>query len=505
MKRFAISTILFFFLILPTLATAQGTDYCEPSVKATNGSSTFEWTPTAHDYSVTLSYDNCSSGNSVQLIADFQGMQNDDYRRKSNLMSVDSHPSPIIFNVGLPATIPIGQTDASGKPICTKVGIAENWKCTIIFETSTFPATPPSNKLVLEYTIAKSFQQNNAGTFPGFTFTIPTSTAQPPAGTATASASVVTGSNENVSGAFLKLPNPLGSAGINTTGDVIDRATTILMIIAVPFVTIMIMYAGFSYVAAYGNPEKIKAANKRLMWTLIGTVLLFGATTIGNAIINTVNKVTGDSDTAASSGADPANPATNQSGAGASGNLPDPDANTVNPTNDANVDLSGVLSGTLGTGTAPSNTSTPPGDTTTNNGTSPDQTDPAIVAANITKMNEIITNVDSISEFTNKDYANTAASILVGRYTKSKFSDASGSKPPYSYLNPGTSFTMNSTTGKGATITDRDKDGIVDVVNIGGNNALDFALLKTSDYPNGLVSRALSAGRGIMLYFMDEY
>jgi len=93
---------------------------------------------------------------------------------------------------------------------------------------------------------------------------------------------------------FTKLLNPLGGAGINTTGDAIDKITTVLMIIAVPFVTIMIMYAGFSYLTAMGNPEKITAANKRAMWTLLGTLLLFGAATIGNLIIKTVQKVTTD-------------------------------------------------------------------------------------------------------------------------------------------------------------------------------------------------------------------
>jgi hypothetical protein len=93
---------------------------------------------------------------------------------------------------------------------------------------------------------------------------------------------------------FTKLPNPLGGAGVNTTGDAIDKLTTIVMIIAVPFVTIMIMYAGFSYITAYGNPEKIKAANKRALWTLVGTLLLFGAATIGNIIIKTVQKITTD-------------------------------------------------------------------------------------------------------------------------------------------------------------------------------------------------------------------
>ncbi len=91
---------------------------------------------------------------------------------------------------------------------------------------------------------------------------------------------------------FAKLPNPLGVANIHSIGDVVARVEQIVLLVAVPVVTIMIIYAGFMYVAAYGNPEKIKAANRRFMWTLLGSILLFGATSIANLVITTVQKVT---------------------------------------------------------------------------------------------------------------------------------------------------------------------------------------------------------------------
>lgn len=117
-------------------------------------------------------------------------------------------------------------------------------------------------------------------------------TADPATSTSTSGANPDASLTANDYVEFAKLPNPLGGAGINTTGDAIDKITTIVMIVAIPFVTIMIMYAGFSYIAAYGNPEKIRMANKRALWTLVGTLLLFGATTIGNAIIKTIQKIT---------------------------------------------------------------------------------------------------------------------------------------------------------------------------------------------------------------------
>lgn len=51
------------------------------------------------------------------------------------------------------------------------------------------------------------------------------------------------------------------------------------------------IYSGFMYVMAQGNEAKLKSANKALVATAIGTVLLLGAWVFARVIENTVNQL----------------------------------------------------------------------------------------------------------------------------------------------------------------------------------------------------------------------
>jgi Type IV secretion system pilin len=127
---------------------------------------------------------------------------------------------------------------------------------------------------------------------------------------------------------FDKLPNPLGGAGIVDIKSGIGKVMNIVLMIAIPFITIMIMYSGFLFVAAYGNSEKLKTARSTLMWTLIGAALLLGATTLGTAIINTVRKIGGGTG-AVSTTPQPTNaPNTAPTTGSSTANLPDPGSQT---------------------------------------------------------------------------------------------------------------------------------------------------------------------------------
>ena len=68
--------------------------------------------------------------------------------------------------------------------------------------------------------------------------------------------------------------------------------TTILNNIIVPiaavFVTIWIIYAGFKYVVAQGNPTKVSEAHKTLLWSLIGAGILLGAAGISKVVETTI-------------------------------------------------------------------------------------------------------------------------------------------------------------------------------------------------------------------------
>ncbi len=131
-----------------------------------------------------------------------------------------------------------------------------------------------------------------AGTQTGTTSTTqpsatPTPKTDPAAGTPTP------GQTTNRGTDFDKLPNPLGGAGIVDINTGISKVMNLVLMVAIPFVVIMIMYSGFLFIAAYGNPGKLEKARSTLLWTLVGTALLLGATTIGTAIVNTVKKIGG--------------------------------------------------------------------------------------------------------------------------------------------------------------------------------------------------------------------
>lgn len=54
---------------------------------------------------------------------------------------------------------------------------------------------------------------------------------------------------------------------------------------------IMIMYAGFLFVTARGEPAKITQAKTALLYAVIGTAILLGAWTISEAIQGTIKQI----------------------------------------------------------------------------------------------------------------------------------------------------------------------------------------------------------------------
>jgi len=53
------------------------------------------------------------------------------------------------------------------------------------------------------------------------------------------------------------------------------------------FLVLMLVYVGFLFVSARGNDEKIRSARTALMWTVVGGLLLLGASAIATVIANT--------------------------------------------------------------------------------------------------------------------------------------------------------------------------------------------------------------------------
>jgi hypothetical protein len=91
----------------------------------------------------------------------------------------------------------------------------------------------------------------------------------------------------------IHLNNPLAAGGVSTIGDAINKILSLVIRIALPIIILMFIWSGLSFIFARGNPEKIKVAKNMFLYTVIGTLLILGAWTITNAIIGTVNAITG--------------------------------------------------------------------------------------------------------------------------------------------------------------------------------------------------------------------
>lgn len=86
------------------------------------------------------------------------------------------------------------------------------------------------------------------------------------------------------------ITNPL-QGGVDTIPQFIEAVINIVLIVGIPILTLAIIYAGFMYVKAQGNPGELEVAHRTLLYTVIGGALLLGAFVIANAIKGTVDDI----------------------------------------------------------------------------------------------------------------------------------------------------------------------------------------------------------------------
>lgn len=85
------------------------------------------------------------------------------------------------------------------------------------------------------------------------------------------------------SGAVIE--NPISS---NTVEEFIGKVLVGAIKIAIPVIALAIIYAGFLFVSAQGNDEKLTKAKNALLYTCIGAAILLGAWALANVIYDTV-------------------------------------------------------------------------------------------------------------------------------------------------------------------------------------------------------------------------
>jgi hypothetical protein len=82
--------------------------------------------------------------------------------------------------------------------------------------------------------------------------------------------------------------NPLGEM---TLQEFLLAVLNAVIYIVTPVVILMIVYTGFLFIAAQGNPQKLQDARRALIWTIIGALIVLGSIALAMAIEATVAQI----------------------------------------------------------------------------------------------------------------------------------------------------------------------------------------------------------------------
>ncbi len=65
--------------------------------------------------------------------------------------------------------------------------------------------------------------------------------------------------------------------------------------LGVPIAVLFLVYSGFLFVAARGNPTKLQNAKKNFGYVILGIAIYFGAWLLGQVVANTINSISAGS------------------------------------------------------------------------------------------------------------------------------------------------------------------------------------------------------------------
>ena len=91
----------------------------------------------------------------------------------------------------------------------------------------------------------------------------------------------------------ITLPNPFGNNPANRTlsGFISRLLSEVVVPVGAVVVVIAIIYAGFLFVTAQGNEQKLEKAKKTFLFTVIGAAVLLGASVLADIIRVTINQL----------------------------------------------------------------------------------------------------------------------------------------------------------------------------------------------------------------------
>ena len=85
------------------------------------------------------------------------------------------------------------------------------------------------------------------------------------------------------------LQNPLR---FGTLSEFLNAVLNAVILIAFPVLVLFLVYAGFLFISAQGNDQKLSQARTVFLWTLIGALLILGSKALAIAINSTVQQIT---------------------------------------------------------------------------------------------------------------------------------------------------------------------------------------------------------------------
>lgn len=94
----------------------------------------------------------------------------------------------------------------------------------------------------------------------------------------------------NFAYAQVSFPNPIKATDIR---ELVKTILDIVVDFGAIVVVFFLVYAGFLFVKAQGNPGEIKTAKEVFFYTIIGGMIVLGAHVLSRVIQNTVNQISG--------------------------------------------------------------------------------------------------------------------------------------------------------------------------------------------------------------------
>ena len=85
------------------------------------------------------------------------------------------------------------------------------------------------------------------------------------------------------------LANPVQFSGI---AEFIAGALKVMVMVALPIISIFIVYSGFLFISAQGNEEGLTKARNNFFYVIVGSILILGAWVIATLIGGTVTELT---------------------------------------------------------------------------------------------------------------------------------------------------------------------------------------------------------------------